>query len=362
VRVTHPAVWSEIPNGKSAASVEQALQGDRRSCTITGTPGQNALLTEEWTPLGLGCRRGVRRRLRVRLADRGGVRQRLTREKASGTASAHRVAGRTPMQTRTLRHRSSLKERVHAVLLTHGRPCPVSDLFGLRGRQLLANLARPEPWQGTIDASLRLIDELDREITGYERELRRLGADHRDVSLLLTVPGIGWVLAYTIAAELGNISRFPTPRKLAGYTGLCPRASTSPASATCVAARQAGTAIPAPGIGRGRHPRLHPPHLPRSLSANEDAHRQAARRPGRSGRPRPPALGSDLAHADARRTLRSQRRHRPPGRLTVLKELRHRSELPSALSSHQEAIERSAQPTTPNHNAHPDRAIHNPTS
>ncbi|MCA1699122.1 MAG: transposase [Actinobacteria bacterium] len=37
------------------------------------------------------------------------------------------------------------------------------------------------------------------------------------------MPGIGWVLAYTIAAELGEIDRFPTPRKLAGYTGLCPR-------------------------------------------------------------------------------------------------------------------------------------------
>ena len=32
-----------------------------------------------------------------------------------------------------VRHRSSLKQRVHAVLLTHGKPCPVSDLFGLRG-------------------------------------------------------------------------------------------------------------------------------------------------------------------------------------------------------------------------------------
>jgi hypothetical protein len=34
-----------------------------------------------------------------------------------------------------VRHRSSLKQRVHAVLLTHGKPCPVSDLFGVRGRQ-----------------------------------------------------------------------------------------------------------------------------------------------------------------------------------------------------------------------------------
>src|SRR5205814_59965 len=110
-----------------------------------------------------------------------------------------------------VRHRSSLKQRVHAVLLTHGKPCPVSDLFGVRGRQLLARLGLPEPWQGTIEASLRLIDELEREITDSERELRRLGADHRYVPLLLTVPGIGWVLAYTIAAEIGDIGRFPNP-------------------------------------------------------------------------------------------------------------------------------------------------------
>ena len=38
-----------------------------------------------------------------------------------------------------VRHRSSLKQRVHAVLLTHGQPCPVSDLFAVRGRQLLAS-------------------------------------------------------------------------------------------------------------------------------------------------------------------------------------------------------------------------------
>ena len=70
-------------------------------------------------------------------------------------------------------------------------------------------------------ASLHLIDELDGEINGCEAELRRLGADHRYVRLLMTVPGIGWVL--TIAAEIGDISRFPSPRKLSGYTGLCPR-------------------------------------------------------------------------------------------------------------------------------------------
>jgi transposase len=122
-----------------------------------------------------------------------------------------------------VRHRSSLKQRVHAVLLAHGKPCPVSDLFGRGGRRLLARLELPEPWAGSVRASLRLIDELEREITSCEAELRRLGADHRYVPLLLTVPGIGWVLAYTIAAEIGDIARFHSPTKLAGYSGLCPR-------------------------------------------------------------------------------------------------------------------------------------------
>ena len=77
-----------------------------------------------------------------------------------------------------VRHRSSLKQRVHAALLAHGKPCPVSDLFGVSGRELLERLALPEPGSGTLAASLQLIDELDRQITTCEAELRRLGADH----------------------------------------------------------------------------------------------------------------------------------------------------------------------------------------
>jgi transposase len=89
----------------------------------------------------------------------------------------------------------------------------VSDLFGASGRRLLDQLALPQPWAGTVAASLRLIDELQREIAACEAELARLGADHRYVPLLLTIPGIAWVLAYTIAAEIGDIGRFPSPKE-----------------------------------------------------------------------------------------------------------------------------------------------------
>jgi transposase len=47
------------------------------------------------------------------------------------------------------------------------------------------------------------------------------------VPLLLTVPGVGWVLAFTIAAEIGDITRFSSAKKLCGYTGLCPRVNQS---------------------------------------------------------------------------------------------------------------------------------------
>jgi transposase len=115
-------------------------------------------------------------------------------------------------------HRSALKCRIHATLMTFGHTVPVTDLFGTSGRALLAGLALPEPWATT----LAMVDELDERIDECGRELARLGADHPYIPLLLTVPGVGPLLAYTIASEIGDIGRFASPKKLTGYTGLCP--------------------------------------------------------------------------------------------------------------------------------------------
>jgi transposase len=92
---------------------------------------------------------------------------------------------------------------------------------------LLERLEVPEPWRSNVTASVWLIDELECQIDEINRRLRAKRADHPYVPLLLSVPGIGWVLAFTIAAEIGEISRFSSPEKLTGYTGLCLRVNQS---------------------------------------------------------------------------------------------------------------------------------------
>ena len=210
-----------------------------------------------------------------------------------------------------VRHRTSRKNRVHATLLAHGVPCPVSDPFGVSGRALRERLQLPGVWRRTLEASLRLIDELEREVDGCERELRALGAAHRSVPQLLTLPGLGWVLAYTIAAEIGAIGRFASPEKLAGCNGLCPRVYRSGESDRRGSLSKQGPrylrwALIEATSHACRHPAYAPP-----LPADEAPARQAAR-PERRPRPtRAHTRPCALAHAHPQPTLRSGKRHRP---------------------------------------------------
>ncbi len=68
-----------------------------------------------------------------------------------------------------------------------------------------------------------MIELLDERIAPIEAELAPLAQADRRVQLLRTIPGIGSLLALTVAVEIGEISRFPSATKLVGYSGLAPR-------------------------------------------------------------------------------------------------------------------------------------------
>jgi hypothetical protein len=155
-----------------------------------------------------------------------------------------------------VRHRTTLKNRIHATLMTFGHPCPVSDLFGHAGRELLDCLAIPDPWRRTVDASLELIDDLELQIAWLTVELRRQGADHRYIPLLVSAPGFGWDQrlhrrlrdrrhrALRVPGQAGRLHR-PLPARLPIRRQRPPRPDL-----------QAGLALPALGAVRGGAARL----------------------------------------------------------------------------------------------------------
>jgi hypothetical protein len=171
----------------------------------------------------------------------------------------------------------------------------VSDLFGFAGRELLDRLQIPDPWRRNVDASLELIDDLELQIASLTVELKRQGADHRYIPLLVTAPGLGWINAYTVASEIGNIERFASPTKLC--------ATPASAHASFSQARpprpdlQTRPALPTLGAVRGRPQRLQAPALPRPLPTHQTAPRPPTRTQGRPNRRLPQAHRSDLAHA-----------------------------------------------------------------
>jgi transposase len=123
-----------------------------------------------------------------------------------------------------VRARSRAKNEVHAVLMRclKGKP-PFSDLFGVKAREWLAGLELPVEEAETVAACLRHVEFLDREIAAVETLIAQQALDSPAAQRLMTVPGVNVICAQTFLAAVGDIGRFPTSRKLAGYLGLDPR-------------------------------------------------------------------------------------------------------------------------------------------
>jgi transposase len=128
----------------------------------------------------------------------------------------------------TLVHlRTSIKNRVHALLARQGILPEHSDLFGKSGREYLAALQLPDGPRRRLDSLIALITDFDREITATTSEIeQRAKADQR-VKLLCQIRGIGRYTAMLIIAEIGEVKRFPTAKHLCQWAGLTPTVRSS---------------------------------------------------------------------------------------------------------------------------------------
>src|SRR6266436_3227877 len=76
-----------------------------------------------------------------------------------------------------VRHRTRLKNQVHAVLHQQGLRSPVTDLFGKRGRFWLAGVKLPEQAREALQACLRLLDGYSEEIQKQNLQLSKKAED-----------------------------------------------------------------------------------------------------------------------------------------------------------------------------------------
>lgn len=151
----------------------------------------------------------------------------------------------TRMRTTITRDNTRLKNRCHKILDSVLVNLGMSTTFGKRGRTILIRALKGdykdlEEEQRCAFASvseiqgLMLVDLLT-SIEGNEKRIERYEAviaalveqleeqSDRDITLLVTVPGVGLVSAAALKAEIGTVERFSTPERFASYAGLAPR-------------------------------------------------------------------------------------------------------------------------------------------
>ena len=127
-------------------------------------------------------------------------------------------------RSQIVRHRTRLKNQIHAVLAAHLIPqCPATDLFGRKGRAWLCAQPLPMDERLAVEQRLHELDRLGDDLMAIDKLLCESVLQDEQLKRLLTITGVNCVVAIGLLAAIGDISRFAAPEKLVSYFGLNPR-------------------------------------------------------------------------------------------------------------------------------------------
>ena len=127
----------------------------------------------------------------------------------------------TQMRTRVL-------QRTRALLLRQGLGDPPAKRLRSRAGQVwLDQLVLPAQAHRALTTMRQLDRDLTAQLGPVESDIAREALADPIVRRLQTVFGIGPVLGLMLRAEIGDVSRFPTPAHLASYAGVVPQVDSS---------------------------------------------------------------------------------------------------------------------------------------
>jgi transposase len=119
-------------------------------------------------------------------------------------------------------YRTSLKNRIRALLAREGLTCPYTAIDGLKAQAWLT----AHPWRPAIQIAvqgyLRTLQHLKETVRDVDGRLQHQAAADPSARLLMTMPGLGAFSSLLILAEMGDISRFASAKHLCSYAGLVP--------------------------------------------------------------------------------------------------------------------------------------------
>ena len=88
--------------------------------------------------------------------------------------------------------------------------------------EFLRNLELKGSDKYKLQSYLRILESLMEEKQRADNKISQLCKMDENAMLLTSIKGISYYSAMVIVSEIGNVKRFPNPKKLCSYAGLVP--------------------------------------------------------------------------------------------------------------------------------------------
>jgi len=118
--------------------------------------------------------------------------------------------------------RTEVMNRIHALLDKHGLRSPFKTVFSKKGVEWLRGLKLGFTDDAVLRSDLALLTLLDEQIEFMEAKVAAVAVNDERVRLLMTMPGLGYFGAFLLVAEICDINRFSSDKKLVSWAGLAP--------------------------------------------------------------------------------------------------------------------------------------------
>jgi transposase len=175
-------------------------------------------------PVETSAPRGRKRRAKTDRADAKWLRQPLHEGRLPEAwvppEHVRRWRSRARVRNTLVAERTRWVRRIRATLYHHGIPGAPDDLRTLAGRRFLAGLERPVDARERIGVVLEIIDVLEIQIAGIERDPRPLARPPGRLPGADDQYGMGEISALVPLCELGDVTRSHASRQAVRMAGI----------------------------------------------------------------------------------------------------------------------------------------------